>query len=45
MRSPGKTVPRVANWWGVGDGGFFMLYCNGHDKTKLIEAMLRMDLR
>jgi D-glycero-alpha-D-manno-heptose-7-phosphate kinase len=30
---------------GAGGGGFFMFYCNGNDKTKLIQAMLRMGLK
>ena len=30
---------------GAGGGGFFMFYCNNHDKPKLIEAMQRMGLR
>jgi len=30
---------------GAGGGGFFMFYCNGNDKMKLIEAMIRMGLK
>ena len=30
---------------GAGGGGFFMFYCNGSDKPKLVEAMQKMDLK
>ncbi len=30
---------------GAGGGGFLMLYCNNHDKPKLIETMQKMGLR